>query len=135
MMHTHSQRGFTFIEMMVSLGIFSIVMTIAMAAFFNLLSLDRQVRATNDVVGNLDFAVDSMERAIQTGTNYQCGGWAAVTAGRLEQSVFTLTDYQGRTVTYLLRSDGAIGVVLRCRVPRQAQTQYRLPTRVSTLQS
>lgn len=65
-------RGFTLVEMMVSIGIFSIVMLVATSAYYNLIALDRQARATNVVVDNLSFAVDAMTRGMRTGSGYQC---------------------------------------------------------------
>jgi prepilin-type N-terminal cleavage/methylation domain-containing protein len=66
------QKGFTLLEMLVSLALFSVVMVIVAAAYLNLINLDRQTRATNDVVNNLSFAIDNMARSIRTGTTYTC---------------------------------------------------------------
>lgn len=69
---TTSQRGYTLLELIVSVGIFSLVMLAATGAFLQLISLDKQARATNDIVTNLSFAVDTMSRTVRTGTNYRC---------------------------------------------------------------
>ena len=98
-------RGFTLIEMLVSVALFSIVMTIVAAAYLNLLNLDRQAKATNDVSASLNFVTDTMARLIRTGTNYACNGVAgtncAYGAGG-PQSTFSFKDDQGNTVTYSL---------------------------------
>lgn len=70
--YTHI-RGYTLIELIVSVAIFTIVMLVASTAFLALINLDRKARATNDVVTNLSYVVDSMERSIRTGTEYDCG--------------------------------------------------------------
>jgi prepilin-type N-terminal cleavage/methylation domain-containing protein len=93
-------RAFTLIEMMVSVALFSIVMTIVAAAYLNLLNLERQTRATNDIVNNLTFAVDTISRSIRTGTNYQCP--AGSTNCSLGSNSFTFVNDAGVTVTYLL---------------------------------
>ena len=68
-------RGFTLLEMMVSVAVFSVVMVIVAAAYLNLLSLDREARATSDAADSLSFVVDTISaRTIRTGTTYQCGG-------------------------------------------------------------
>ncbi|MDB5195446.1 MAG: putative Type pilus pilin [Parcubacteria group bacterium] len=72
MTYRASPKGFTLVEMIVSIGLFSIVMLVAMSAYFTLISLDRRARATNQVVSNLSFAVDSMVRGIRTGSLYHC---------------------------------------------------------------
>ncbi|MDR3547762.1 MAG: type II secretion system protein [Candidatus Pacebacteria bacterium] len=104
---TTKQRGFTLIEMIVSVAIFAIVMTAVAAAYLNLINIDRQTRGTNDVVNNLSFALDSMSRAIRTGTNYQCGGSGGSNCPS-GSSEFTFINSSGQTVTYLL-SNGEVG--------------------------
>lgn len=96
-----NQRGYTLIELIVSVAIFSIVMLIAGAAFLTLISLDRKARATNDLVTNLSYVVDSMERSIRTGTLY-----TATSGG----NCFSFTDANGILVSYRL-SSGSQGQV------------------------
>lgn len=101
-----NQRGYTLIELIVSVAIFSIVMLVAGAAFIALISLDRKARATNDVVTNLSYVVDSMERSVRTGTNYTCTScWPN------PSNEFAFTDAQGRTVSYRLLVTGTQGQV------------------------
>jgi prepilin-type N-terminal cleavage/methylation domain-containing protein len=101
-----SHRGFTLLELLVSVALFTIVVTIIMAAYVNLISLDRKARATNDLVSNLSFVVDSMSRSIRTGKNYSCAGGTNCPSGG---TYFSFTDENCRSVVYLLRSDNTIG--------------------------
>jgi prepilin-type N-terminal cleavage/methylation domain-containing protein len=97
----NNHRGYTLLEMIVSVGIFSLVMLAATGSYLTLINLDRQARATNDVVSNLSFAVDSMSRAVRTGTAYKCnktGTNCATTPG----TSFEFTDDLGRTIEYQL---------------------------------
>jgi len=74
-MRTHSkQTGFTLIEMIVSLGVFSVVITIAVGALLVLIATNQQLQAEQSVMTNLSFALDSMTREVRTGTNYYCVG-------------------------------------------------------------
>ncbi len=68
---THT-RGFTLIEMIVSLGIFSLVMTIAVGALLVLISNNQKLQGEQSVMTNLAFALDGMTREIRTGTSYFC---------------------------------------------------------------
>jgi len=108
-----TQRGYSLLEMLVSIGLFSLVMLLATGAFIKFMALEKVARYTNDVTNNLTFAVDSMARSIRTGTNYSCGGTAGVVNcwddGQFGQDSFSFTDDQGRTITYVRRGDGAIG--------------------------
>lgn len=65
-------RGFTLIEMIVSLGIFSIVVTTAVGAMLILISTNQQLQSQQNVMTNLSFALDTMTREIRTGHNYYC---------------------------------------------------------------
>lgn len=64
--------GFTLIEMIVSLGVFSIVVTTAVGALLMLISTNQQLQAEQSVMTNLSFALDTMTREIRTGLNYYC---------------------------------------------------------------
>lgn len=76
-MMKNSHKGYTLLELIVSVGIFSVVMLAATAAYLSLISLDRSARATTDVVTNLSFALDSMAREIRAGKLYACNNSAS----------------------------------------------------------
>jgi prepilin-type N-terminal cleavage/methylation domain-containing protein len=101
-----SHRGFTLLELLVSMALFAIVITITMAAYVNLIALDRKVRATNDLVSNLSFVTESMSRSIRTGVNYSCQGGTNCTSGGTS---FKFVDENCRMVTYVLRTDNTVG--------------------------
>lgn len=65
-------QGFTLIEMIVSLGIFSIVVTTAVGAMLILISTNQQLQSEQNVMTNLSFALDTMTREIRTGYSYFC---------------------------------------------------------------
>lgn len=69
-------KAFTLIEILVSVAIFSVVMVIALGALLAMSSSDRKAESIKSVVNNLDFALDSMSRAIRTGTAYNCNSSA-----------------------------------------------------------
>ncbi|MBU2104033.1 type II secretion system GspH family protein [Patescibacteria group bacterium] len=103
-----TQRGYTLLEMIVSLGIFSLVMVVVTGAYLTLISLDRQARGNNQLVSSLSFAVESMARNMRTGTGYMCNGSSVVPNCDGGTSI-TFVDSQGQTITYFKRSDGTIG--------------------------
>jgi prepilin-type N-terminal cleavage/methylation domain-containing protein len=67
-----SQSGFSLIEMIVSLALFSVVVTISVGALLVLIASNQQLQNEQSVMTNLSFALDSMTREIRTGTNYFC---------------------------------------------------------------
>lgn len=104
-----TSRGFTLVELIVSVGLLTIVVVIAMSAYLSLISLDRKARATNDLMTNLSFAVEAMSRSVRTGTNYDCGGIGGIANCPNGGSLLSFIDENNQTVTFLLKTDGTVG--------------------------
>ncbi len=68
----YSQSGFTLVEMIVSLAIFSIVVTVSVGALLVLVGTNQQLQGEQSVMTNLSFALDSLTREIRTGSGYYC---------------------------------------------------------------
>lgn len=77
----HNTSGFTLIEMIVSLALFSVVITISVGALLTLIASNRQLQDEQAVLTNLSFALDSMSREIRTGTSFYCDSRPNTTAG------------------------------------------------------
>ena len=71
-MYMSTQRGFTLIEMMVAVSIFTIVMLVGIGALLSLVQTNRRAQAINSVMNNLNAAVESMTRTMRVGTTYRC---------------------------------------------------------------
>ena len=67
-----NQQGFTLIEMIVSLGVFSVVVTTAVGAILVLIYTNQRLQGEQSVMTNLSFALDTMTREIRTGYKYYC---------------------------------------------------------------
>lgn len=67
-----SIRGFTLIEMMVAVSIFSIVMLIGIGSLLSLVQTNKRAQAINSVMNNVSAAVESMTRTMRVGTTYHC---------------------------------------------------------------
>ncbi|MEK7461953.1 MAG: type II secretion system protein [Patescibacteria group bacterium] len=67
-----SQSGFTLIEMIVSLAIFGIVVTVSVGALLVLVGTNQRLQGEQRIMTNLSFALDSMTREIRTGSAYWC---------------------------------------------------------------
>ena len=68
-----ARRGFTLVEMIVSLGLFTIIMFIATSAFLTVVNADRKARSVRVAIDNLNIALEDMSRRIKTGSTYYCG--------------------------------------------------------------
>jgi prepilin-type N-terminal cleavage/methylation domain-containing protein len=64
--------GFTLIEIMVAVSIFSIVMLVAIGAVLSIVSANRKAQSLNAVINNLNFALEGMARDLRTGYDYDC---------------------------------------------------------------
>lgn len=101
-------KGFTLIELIVSVAIFATTMTIALGALLSMSESNRRAEALKSVVNNLNFALEDMSRQLRTGYNYHCGsGGDAATPAPLDcaavgQSYLAFTGPTGQTVTYCL---------------------------------
>ncbi|NCO61882.1 prepilin-type N-terminal cleavage/methylation domain-containing protein [Candidatus Kaiserbacteria bacterium] len=65
-------NGFTLVEMLVALSLFTIVVTIVAGSILVLISGNQQVVKEQSVMANMSFVMDSMTREIRTGKNYYC---------------------------------------------------------------
>lgn len=106
---THT-RGFTLIEMLVSVALFSIVMVVALGALLSMSVATRKAEAIDSAINNLSAAIESMSRSIRTGANYHCGSSGTLTSTQdcvnAPQPFFTYMAYDGSQVTYCLSNPG-----------------------------
>lgn len=68
----NKNSGFTLVELMVSLAVFSIVMLISTGVLLIMIDVNAKGQALYSSYSNLAFALDSMTREIRTGRNYYC---------------------------------------------------------------
>lgn len=66
------QKGFSLVEILVSLSLFIIVLTMAVGSLLVLISANAKAQNIQAAVGNVQFALDSMTREIRTGYAYYC---------------------------------------------------------------
>ena len=88
-----ANKGFTLLEMIVSLWVFSTVMLISTSAFLSLISVERRAAALVNIQDNLRFALEVMAKEIRTGTNY---------SSLSPFTSFSFTNAKGENVTYQL---------------------------------
>ncbi|MDP2741591.1 MAG: type II secretion system protein [bacterium] len=94
-----NSRGFTLIELMVSLGIFSVVMLIATDGFIRSLKTERQASAFSFVNSNLSSVIEQMAKEIRTGKNFCANGILCSSSSQL-----SFVNANNKTVTYCLEN-------------------------------
>ena len=93
------QSGYTLVELIVALGLFSIVMLLASGAYLMMIGISRQAQGIATGIDNLSFALETMTRTIRTGRNYSCNSIGDCQSGGTR---FSVTDASGNSVTYTL---------------------------------
>lgn len=67
-----TQAGFSLIELLVAVALFTVVMTVAVGTLLTIIDANRKAQALASVINNLNFSMDSMSRTIRTGESYYC---------------------------------------------------------------
>jgi prepilin-type N-terminal cleavage/methylation domain-containing protein len=68
----HHQRGFTLVEIIVSLAIFTIVAVVAVGAFLKIIDANKQSQLLQTAMNNVNFALESIVREMRVGSTYAC---------------------------------------------------------------
>ena len=113
-MHSHtSQSGFTLLEMIAALGVFSVVIVIFSSTFLNLLNAEGKAQIASNFQDNLRFTLEVMAKEVRTGTGY-------VVPASPANTVLTFLNVNGQPVTYRL-SEATDGV---CQASRCIGKEY-----------
>lgn len=69
---TSDTRGFTLIELTVSVSLFIVIMLVAVGALLSLVNANRKARSLEGVINNLNITIDGAVRAARMGSRYNC---------------------------------------------------------------
>lgn len=104
------KRGFTLVELLVAIGVFSIAMLVGVGALLTMVGANHKAQAIQSVMNNLNYAVESMARNIPVGTAYHCGASGILSAPAdcaSGDTFLAIRSHDGKQVTYEFR-DGAL---------------------------
>lgn len=68
----NKNKGFTLVELLVSVSLFAIVMLISMGSILSVFEANKKSQTLRAVMDNLNFTLEAMTRTIRFGTNYHC---------------------------------------------------------------
>lgn len=63
-------KGFTLVEVMVSMAIFAFVMVVAVGAFIKVLDVNKRAQTVKAAVNNVSFTLEALTREMRTGSQY-----------------------------------------------------------------
>jgi prepilin-type N-terminal cleavage/methylation domain-containing protein len=66
------QKGFTLLEIIVSVAVFGVVMVVAGGALLNIIDANRKAQVLGVGMNNVNFAMDTISRRMRLGSNYHC---------------------------------------------------------------
>ncbi len=125
------KKGFTLVELLVSVGIFSVVILIAVSALLTLSKTSERSYAILTAINNLDFATEHMSRTLRTGVEFYCTeGFHPTAESRQDcpwgrsQSAVSFTDYLGHRT--LFRHNRANGTLERIRLDQVPQKVFSI---------
>ena len=64
-------KGFTLIEMMVAVSLFTVVMLVSVGSLLALIDASKRAQGIQSVMNNLNVALDGMVRALRMGQKYE----------------------------------------------------------------
>ena len=93
MLTYEKENGLTMIELIVAIGIFSLVIGMTVGIFVLALSNQRRIIALRNTEDNIRFTIEAMAREIRTGKNFSSGG-----------NSISFTNAKGEVVIYRLNN-------------------------------
>ena len=94
------KKGFTLIELVVAVGLFSIIVAIAIGGFIRALRTERQVTGLLSANSNVSLAIEQMAREILTGYDF------CVRGNSCSLSELSFQNAHGVSVSYCLQGQG-----------------------------
>lgn len=67
-----NNKGFTLVEILVVLGLFSSIATLSLGALFNAKSINAHLQETQSVLDNLNLSTQTITREIRFGSDFNC---------------------------------------------------------------
>jgi prepilin-type N-terminal cleavage/methylation domain-containing protein len=114
-------KGFTLIEMMMAIAVFSIVMVMAMGALLNVIDSNNKARSIKTAINNISFALEGISKDMRMGTDYACGGDGSTAEQDCTDGVDTISFKSSKTtggvdpyVYYQYVKDSDIGRIESC---------------------
>ncbi len=66
------QKGFTLVEMIVSIAIFTIVAVIAVGALLKIVDANKKAQSLKTTINNVNFLFEAISREMRVGSRYRC---------------------------------------------------------------
>lgn len=97
-----SKKGFTLVEILISVSLFTVIVTISMGALLSIFDANRKTQSLKTVMDNLNLALEDMSRTVRFAEHYHCGNTGTLGNPRDCENgdSFLAVTFEGRTVVY-----------------------------------
>jgi prepilin-type N-terminal cleavage/methylation domain-containing protein len=134
------RKGFTLVEMIVSLAVFSVVAVVALTALMSIMAANRKAQTLQSAITNLSYAMESLSREMRVGTKYYCdegpgfSDWdsldtvhACITSNVIDDTGAVVAFNSSKTAPSTQNSNGVCNLIYAYRLePNTAGTGYLL---------
>lgn len=98
--------GFTLVEMMVAVAVFSVVMTVAAGALLGVIDANRKAQAIQTAINNVNFALESISKDMRMGSDYRCidSSWNPIGCALAGNVGVTYLSSKNQQVSYLFEN-------------------------------
>ncbi len=93
-------RGFTLIEIMVAIAIFTIIMVMGVSALLNANTVHKVAANQRSLIDNLNFMMEDMARNLRLGNNYSCNNTGCAAGSR--EYVINFDGIDGNKIAYAI---------------------------------
>lgn len=110
------QRGFTLIEVLVAVALFTIVVTVSVGALLVILDSNRKAQNISNTINNAFFSFETITRLMRTGVNYHCGSSGQIVEPRDcpgGDTEIYFTDDRGQFVHVWFDNSSATGTIMQ----------------------
>jgi len=94
----NKKTGFTLVEMMVAIAVFSVVMVTAMSALINVIDANNKAKSLKTAINNISFALEGISKDMRMGTQYACGSGGNVSLSDCPDGVNTISFRSSKTI-------------------------------------
>jgi len=95
-----ASSGFTLIEMIVSLAIFSVVSVVALVALMKIISANKKAQSLQAAMSNISYVLESMSREMKVGGRFDCASSQSLDYGDNSPNNCDTGNIQNLTITF-----------------------------------